>query len=153
MAIRPGTNDVYIGDPGGQGVAGWEEINRIPDPTATPIRNFGWPCYEGGMVNGSPSSIKYSTVDSLNLDLCESLYANGTATPNHWAYKHIRARRARRVVHQLEQRDLGAYLRAQLRRQLPGKLLGRFLLRRLRARLHLGAVSGTPAAPRTPRRS
>ncbi|MGH2979230.1 MAG: DUF7594 domain-containing protein [Solirubrobacterales bacterium] len=88
MAIRPGTNDVYMGEPGGQGVSGWEEINRVPDPLATPVRNFGWPCYEGGYENGSPVNKKYNAYDSLDLDLCETLYAGGTAQPPFWAYKH-----------------------------------------------------------------
>ena len=45
MAIRPGTNDVFIGDVGS---AFWDEIDRVPSPT-DPMRNFGWPCYEGGL--------------------------------------------------------------------------------------------------------
>ena len=44
MAIRPGTNDVYIADVGG---GYWEEIDRVNGGT-DPVRNFGWPCYEGG---------------------------------------------------------------------------------------------------------
>ena len=88
MAIRPGTNDVYMGEPGGQGVSGWEEINRVADPLATPVRNFGWPCYEGGFENGASVNKKYSAYDQLDLDLCETLYAGGTAQPPFWAYKH-----------------------------------------------------------------
>ena len=88
MAIRPGTNDVYMGEPGGQGVSGWEEINRVPDPLTTPVRNFGWPCYEGGYENGAPVNKKYGSYDALDLDLCETLYAAGTALPPFWAYKH-----------------------------------------------------------------
>ena len=88
MAIRPGTNDVYMGEPGGQGISGWEEINRVPDPLSTPVRNFGWPCYEGGYENGAPVNKKYGSYDALDLNLCETLYADGTALPPWWAYKH-----------------------------------------------------------------
>ena len=50
LAIRPGTNDVWVGDRGG---GYWEEFDRVPD-TGT-VRNFGWPCYEGGMdAQGDP---------------------------------------------------------------------------------------------------
>ena len=43
MTIRPGTNEVWVGDVGWNT---WEEINRIADPLGT-VENFGWPCYEG----------------------------------------------------------------------------------------------------------
>ncbi len=42
MIIKPGTNDVWIGD---VGWSTWEEINRVPDHTVA--RNYGWPCFEG----------------------------------------------------------------------------------------------------------
>jgi uncharacterized repeat protein (TIGR01451 family) len=42
MIVKPGTNDVWIGDVGWND---WEEIDRIPDLTTA--RNFGWPCFEG----------------------------------------------------------------------------------------------------------
>ena len=42
LAIRPGTNDVWVADRGG---GYWEEINRVS--SASSVRNFGWPCYEG----------------------------------------------------------------------------------------------------------
>ncbi len=45
FAIRPGTNEVWVGD------VGWgtvEEINRVtPGAAGTTANNFGWPCYEG----------------------------------------------------------------------------------------------------------
>ena len=47
FTIRPGTNEVWIGD---VGYSTWEEINRIPDLTSA--RNFGWPCYEGAGKHG-----------------------------------------------------------------------------------------------------
>jgi glucose/arabinose dehydrogenase/PKD repeat protein len=88
MAIRPGTNEIYMGDPGGQGLAGYEEINRVPDPLSTPVRNFGWPCYEGGYDNGASVNKKYPAYDQLDLNLCETLYTEGSALPPWWAYKH-----------------------------------------------------------------
>ena len=48
MAIRPGTNDVFIADVGG---GWWEEIDRV-NAGIDPVKNFGWPCYEGGRHHG-----------------------------------------------------------------------------------------------------
>ncbi len=42
IALKPGTNDVWIGD---VGWSGWEELDRIPDLTTA--RNYAWPCFEG----------------------------------------------------------------------------------------------------------
>ena len=39
FTIRPGTNDVWIGD---VGLNTWEEIDRLPNPTTQPVTNFGW---------------------------------------------------------------------------------------------------------------
>ena len=39
--VRPGTNELWIGDVGWNT---WEEIDRIADPPAAPVENFGWPC-------------------------------------------------------------------------------------------------------------
>ena len=61
MAIRPGTRELWVGDVGWRT---WEEIDVIPDPRAAPVRNFGWPCYEG--------NARQSGYDSANLTLCES---------------------------------------------------------------------------------
>ena len=68
IAIRPGTNEVWIGDVGWDD---WEEINRLVSPTSAPVENFGWPCYEGDLRQGG--------YDSANLTLCENLYAAGSA--------------------------------------------------------------------------
>jgi glucose/arabinose dehydrogenase len=43
FTIRPGTNEVWLGDVGWNS---WEEINRVLTPTLV-VENFGWPCYEG----------------------------------------------------------------------------------------------------------
>jgi glucose/arabinose dehydrogenase len=67
MTTRPGTNEVWIGD---VGWSEWEEIDRLVSPTAAPVDNFGWPCYEG---DG-----RQSAYDAANLAVCEDLYAAGT---------------------------------------------------------------------------
>ena len=61
LAIRPGTGDVWIGDVG-QGT--WEEIDRVPAPFGGP-RNFGWPCYEGGLnASGTPTSATHTAAST-----------------------------------------------------------------------------------------
>lgn len=68
IAIRPGTNEVWIGDVGWDD---WEEIDRLVSPAAASLSNFGWPCYEGDGRQGG--------YDAANLTLCENLYAAGSA--------------------------------------------------------------------------
>jgi uncharacterized repeat protein (TIGR01451 family) len=77
LTIRPGTNEVWLGD---VGWATWEEINRIADPLGS-VENFGWPCYEG---SGTQSGY-----DNANLTICETLYAlpGGVVAP-YYAYNH-----------------------------------------------------------------
>ncbi len=80
ITIRPGTNEIWIGDVGS---AYWEEINRIVSPTDGSVRNFGWPCYEGA---GHQSGF-----DAANLNICEALYAGAgftAVTPPFYAYRH-----------------------------------------------------------------
>ena len=86
LAIRPGTNDVWIGDWGG---GYWEEINRVPQPTDA-IRNFGWPCYEGGLdAGGVPYARIRPASHAEGLAICENLYAEGNATTApYWGYDH-----------------------------------------------------------------
>jgi glucose/arabinose dehydrogenase len=76
FTFRPGTNEVWVGDVGWNN---WEELDRVPNPTASPL-NFGWPCYEGN----SPQA----GYQSANLDLCNSLYAAGTASAPYYTYSH-----------------------------------------------------------------
>ena len=74
FAIRPGTDELWVGD------VGWsttEEINRLP---AGQVRNFGWPCFEGG--------IRQARYDALGLGLCESLYAAGGESGPSFSYDH-----------------------------------------------------------------
>ena len=86
LAIRPGTNDVWIAD---RGHGYWSELNRVPNPT-DPVRNFGWPCYEGGLdADGDPYARIRPRSDDFDLDICEHLYAEETATTApYWAYDH-----------------------------------------------------------------
>jgi glucose/arabinose dehydrogenase len=79
ITVRPGTNEVWLGDVGWNV---WEEINRIVTPTDGTMENFGWPCYEGGA--------RQSGYDGPNLNLCESLYAAGPGaiTAPYYAWNH-----------------------------------------------------------------
>ncbi|MEK6271147.1 MAG: PQQ-dependent sugar dehydrogenase [Actinomycetota bacterium] len=75
---RPGTAELWIGDVGWNNV---EEIDRRLAPTATPVRNFGWPCYEGA---GPQPSYR-----AVGLDICDGLYGqSGAITPPFFSYKH-----------------------------------------------------------------
>jgi glucose/arabinose dehydrogenase len=76
LTIRPGTSEPWLGDVGWDT---WEEINRIPKPPGW-LENFGWPCFEGAGRMGA--------YDSLDLGLCESLYASGSVRGPHYAYNH-----------------------------------------------------------------
>jgi uncharacterized repeat protein (TIGR01451 family) len=82
FSFRPGTNELWVGDVGWND---WEEINRITNPTATPVNNFGWPCYEGN-INGSLIQPGYQ---SANLNICTNLYNTaGSVTAPYFAYLH-----------------------------------------------------------------
>jgi len=77
FTLRPGTSEVWLGDVGWNR---WEEINRIPDPSATP-RNFGWPCYEG--VG------RRADYEATGLSICTGLYGQaGAVTPPYFTYAH-----------------------------------------------------------------
>jgi glucose/arabinose dehydrogenase len=77
FTFRPNTAELWAGDVGWNE---WEEINRIPNPTAAVI-NLGWPCYEG--------SGHQSGYDSADLGICEDLYnQSGAVTAPFHAYHH-----------------------------------------------------------------
>ncbi len=127
MTLRPGTNELWFGD---VGTYAYEELNRIVSPSDSTVENFGWPCYEG--PNRQPG------FDAANLDLCESLYAQGGppagGTP-YFSYAHASAILRGRSLPDRELVDLGGGV---LHRQLlPRSVPGRPLLRRLLAQLHL----------------
>jgi glucose/arabinose dehydrogenase len=76
FTIRPGTNDVWVGDVGWND---WEEIDHVGLPTAA--TNFGWPCYEG--AGRQPG------YDGANLNICEQLYAQSNAVvAPYYTYNH-----------------------------------------------------------------
>jgi glucose/arabinose dehydrogenase len=75
---RPGTQELWIGD------VGWhdfEEIDRLVDPTARPVTNFGWPCYEG--PGPQPA------YQAAGLNICKGLYKNPAAVSAPlFSYRH-----------------------------------------------------------------
>lgn len=79
IATRPlasGADEVWIGDVGWRS---WEEINRISDPKG-PVKNFGWPCYEG--------AARQPAFEAAGLNICQQLYAApGSVSTAHYAYQ------------------------------------------------------------------
>jgi glucose/arabinose dehydrogenase len=74
LAVRPGTNEVWIGD---VGWSTWEEINRVLDGSDGIVENFGWPCYEGvGTQSGYQP-----------FGICQQLPANAVTAP-YYTYNH-----------------------------------------------------------------
>jgi glucose/arabinose dehydrogenase/chitodextrinase len=82
FTIRPGTNEVWLGDVGWNT---WEEINRVENPTDSTLENFGWPCYEGAFP---PPSARQSGYDGANIPICETLYQTNPVTAPYYAYNH-----------------------------------------------------------------
>jgi len=70
IAVRPGTNELWLGD---VGWGDYEEINRVPALTAGTAPNFGWPCYEGFGRQGG--------YQSQGLKVCDDLYAQEALNP------------------------------------------------------------------------
>ena len=81
FTFRPGTNELWIGD---VGMDTWEEIDLLANPTAGVVDD-GWPCYEGAG--------RQPLYDSLNLGICENLYAAGAGAVNapYYTYNHSSA--------------------------------------------------------------
>jgi glucose/arabinose dehydrogenase len=79
FTVRPGTNELWIGE---VGAGTWEEIDRIPSAVDTVAENFGWPCYEG---------IDRSSYQAFGLNLCSTLYSLGNAVSPYYAYNHDNA--------------------------------------------------------------
>lgn len=79
LTFRPGTSKVWLSD---VGFRTWKEIDRVDAPLAAPVRNHGWPCYEG--VGQQPN------YRAAGLNLCQRLYAapGGTATAPYYTYQH-----------------------------------------------------------------
>jgi glucose/arabinose dehydrogenase len=78
FTVRPATNELWVGD---VGWSTYEEIERVPSATSAPVKNFGWPCYEG--PGRTPE------FDAANLDLCENLYADpSSAAGPYFSYSH-----------------------------------------------------------------
>jgi glucose/arabinose dehydrogenase len=76
MVQRPGSDELWIGD------VGWndyEEINRLTSPTG-PVRNFGWPCFEG--------PVRHPAYEAAGLSICQNLYAQGGDTKPFFTYRH-----------------------------------------------------------------
>jgi glucose/arabinose dehydrogenase/PKD repeat protein len=87
FAVRPGTNELWIGD------VGWntyDSIDWLPSPAsgnaAAPggVPDFGWPCYEG------PS--RMATYASMGLSICNTLYSKektaGARVAPYFSYIH-----------------------------------------------------------------
>jgi uncharacterized repeat protein (TIGR01451 family) len=79
ITVRPGTNEVWVGDVGWNT---WEEINVVANGGDAVVENFGWPCYEG---NG-----RQAGYDGADVTLCESLYSQGASaiTAPRYTYNH-----------------------------------------------------------------
>jgi glucose/arabinose dehydrogenase len=86
----PDTGDLYVGDVGN---VRWEEINRVVPPSGPggSVRNFGWPCYEGGVENNLPTSFKGVPWGTLGNNLCDGLYAAGPSAIVNPVYAYFHA--------------------------------------------------------------
>lgn len=78
FSIDPMNGGLWIADVGwGQ----WEEVNYVSSPTApAPVKNFGWPCYEGAPRQGG--------YDAADIPICENLYTEASAQGPYYSYYH-----------------------------------------------------------------
>ena len=138
--LRPGTNELWVGDVGWNT---WEEINRIPTPTDAVVENFGWPCYEGV---GRQSRLRRREPDALR----EPVRAGRRR--GHGARLHLQPRgqgRRRRDLPDRQLLDLRHRVLPGDRRLVPGLVPRRPVLRRPQPQLHLvhGEGHERPARP------
>ena len=86
IELRPGSNELYVGD---VGQSDWEELDRFNSPPGSAL-NFGWPCYEGSSGTNAVMPAWKSLADAGEAPPCATLYANpGMVTPSIWAYSHL----------------------------------------------------------------
>jgi glucose/arabinose dehydrogenase len=79
FTIRPGTNELWIGNVGSSGPGAIEALERQIDPHH--FTNFGWPCYEGGAPQ--------PTYQAIGLQTCTDMYATpGATTAPYFSYRH-----------------------------------------------------------------
>lgn len=86
--IRPGSDEVYVGD---VGQSKWEELDRVTSPPASGqgALNFGWPCYEGGSGANQVMTTWKSLTEEGHAPLCQALYDNPSlVTASIWGYGH-----------------------------------------------------------------
>jgi glucose/arabinose dehydrogenase len=79
FTFRPGTSEIWLGD---VGMNVWEEINRVVAPNDTKVENFGWPAYEGPVLQPAYAN--------QALPLLDALYAAGPTAHDgpYYAYQH-----------------------------------------------------------------
>ncbi len=75
IAIRPGTDEVWVGD------VGWSRTEEIDRFSGGPVKNFGWPCYEG-------TAKPFSYQEYTQVNLCTSLYSAGGEIAPYFSYDH-----------------------------------------------------------------
>src|SRR6185436_5127912 len=65
-----------------------DEFDRVSN--ASSVKNFGWPCYEGGLdAGGNPYNRIRPKSEEQNLDICQDLYnAGNLVTAPYWGYDH-----------------------------------------------------------------
>ena len=84
----PASGDIYIGDVGN---VRWEEINRFV-PGGASVKNYGWPCYEGGLnPDLSATSFRGVPWQDMGNDLCDNLYAAGLGAVQAPLYSYFHA--------------------------------------------------------------
>ncbi|MCU1459783.1 MAG: sugar dehydrogenase, partial [Actinomycetia bacterium] len=79
FGFRPGTGELWIGD------VGWnatEEVDVLQTGSGQPLRNYGWPCYEGNQVQGG--------YQAEHTAVCDNLYSQGSGVvvAPYYTYAH-----------------------------------------------------------------